>query len=256
MRDLQNESDFRNINIDKVGIKNLRYPILLSDKAHKQQHTIAQINMYVNLPHNFRGTHMSRFVEVLSRFHREIAIHNIGNILKAMKQELNAESAHIEMEFPYFIEKQAPVSGAVGLMEYRCKFIGELTDKVRLILSVAVPITTLCPCSKEMVQKSAHNQRGEIRADVRFRGFFWIEDLIELIENCASSPIYSLLKREDEKYVTEHAYDNPVFVEDVVRNVALKLDATPDITWYRVETESYESIHNHDAYAALEKKII
>lgn len=256
MREVQNDQDFRNINIDKVGVKNLRYPILLSDKAHKQQHTIAQINMYVNLPHNFRGTHMSRFVEILNRFHREIAIHNIGTILKTMKQELNAESAHIEMEFPYFIEKKAPVSGAVGLMEYRCKFIGNLTEKVKLILGVTVPITTLCPCSKEMTQKGAHNQRGEIRAEVRFKGFFWMEDLIELIENCASSPVYSLLKREDEKYVTEHAYENPVFVEDVVRNVALKLEATPDITWYRIETESYESIHNHDAYAALEKKII
>lgn len=255
MRDIQNDSDFRNIGIDKVGVKNLRYPILLSDKAHKQQHTVAQINMYVNLPYNFRGTHMSRFVEILNRFHREIAIHNIGTILKTMKQELNAESAHIEMMFPYFIEKKAPVSSAIGLMEYRCKFIGDLTDKIRLILGVAVPITTLCPCSKEMAKKSAHNQRGEIRVDVRFKGFFWIEDLIELIENCASSPVYSLLKREDEKYVTEHAYDNPVFVEDVVRNVALNLDAHSDITWYRVETESYESIHNHDAYAALEKKI-
>lgn len=255
MRDLQSETDSRNINIDKVGVKNLRYPILLSDKAHKQQHTIAQINMYVNLPHNFRGTHMSRFVEILSRFHREIAIQNIGNILKTMKEELKAESAHIEMEFPYFIEKKAPVSNAVGLMEYRCKFIGDLTDKIRLVLGVAVPITTLCPCSKEMAQKSAHNQRGEIRVNVRFKGFFWIEDLIELIENCGSSPIYSLLKREDEKYVTEHAYENPVFVEDVARNVALKLDATSDITWYHIEAESYESIHNHDAYASLEKKI-
>jgi len=255
VRELQNEPDSRNIDIDKVGVKNLRYPILLSDKAHKQQHTIAQINMYVNLPHNFRGTHMSRFVEILSRFHREIAIHNIGTILKTMKQELNAESAHIEMEFPYFVEKKAPVSGAVGLMEYRCSFLGNLTDKTRLILGVAVPITTLCPCSKEMAEKSAHNQRGEIRVKIRFKGFFWIEDLIELIENCASSPIYSLLKREDEKYVTNHAYQNPVFVEDVVRNVALKLETHPAITWYRVETESYESIHNHDAYASLEKKI-
>lgn len=253
MSELQNEQDFRNIDIDKVGIKNLRYPILLSDKAHKQQHTVAQINMYVNLPHNFRGTHMSRFVEILSRFHREIAIHNIGQILKTMKQELNAESAHIEMEFPYFIEKKAPVSGALGLMEYQCRFIGDLTDKVKLILGVTVPIITLCPCSKEMSEKSAHNQRGKIRIEIKFKGFFWIEDLIELIENCASGPIYSLLKREDEKFITEHAYENPVFVEDVVRNVAVKLDAHPDITWYRVETESYESIHNHDAYASLEK---
>jgi GTP cyclohydrolase I len=212
--------------------------------------------MYVSLPHNFRGTHMSRFVEILSRFHHEIAIHNIGQILKTMKQELAAESAHIEMEFPYFIEKKAPVSGALGLMEYQCRFIGSLTDKVKLTLAVSVPIITLCPCSKEMSEKSAHNQRGQIRVEIRFKGFFWIEDLIELIEDCASSPIYSLLKREDEKYVTEHAYENPVFVEDVVRNVAVKLDSHPDITWYRVETESYESIHNHDAYASLEKKII
>lgn len=255
MRDIQSSQDSRNIDIDKVGIKNLRYPIFLSDKAHKCQHTIAQIDMFVNLPHNFRGTHMSRFVEILSRFHREIAIHNIGTILKTMKQELNAESAHIEMEFPYFIEKKAPVSGAVGLMEYRCKFVGNLTNKVQLILGVAVPITTLCPCSKEMSHKSAHNQRGEIRVDVQFKGFLWIEDLIELIEGCASSPVYSLLKREDEKYVTEHAYENPVFVEDVVRNVALILESNPNIAWYRVETESYESIHNHDAYASLEKKI-
>lgn len=255
MRDIQNDQDFRNINIDKVGVKNLHYPIFLSDKAHKRQHTIAQINMYVNLPHSFRGTHMSRFVEILNQFHREIAIHNIGAILKTMKQELNAESAHIEMEFPYFIEKKAPVSGEVGLMEYRCKFLGDLTEKIRLVLGVAVPITTLCPCSKEMAEKGAHNQRAEIRAQVRFKGFIWIEDLIELIENCASSPVYSLLKREDEKYVTEHAYQNPVFVEDVVRNVALKLESQPDITWYKVETESYESIHNHDAYASLEKKL-
>ncbi|MBS4016535.1 MAG: GTP cyclohydrolase I FolE2 [Candidatus Latescibacteria bacterium] len=254
MRDVQSDYDFRNVNIDKVGVKNLHYPILLSDKAHKQQHTVARINMYVNLPHNFRGTHMSRFIEILNRFHREIAVQNIGTILKTMKRDLNAESAHIEMEFPYFIEKKAPVSGAVGLMDYQCRFIGDLTDKVKIILGVKVPITTLCPCSKEIVEKGAHNQRGEIRVYIRFRGFFWIEDLIELVENCASSPVYSLLKREDEKYVTEHAYQNPVFVEDVVRNVALKLDSHPDITWYKVETESYESIHNHDAFASLEKR--
>ncbi len=256
VRDIQNEQDFRNINIDKVGVKNLRYPIFLSDKAYKRQHTIAQINMYVNLPHNFRGTHMSRFVEILNRFHREIAIHNIGKILKTMKQELNAESAHIEITFPYFIEKKAPVSNLVGLMEYRCKFIGNLSEKIQLILGVAVPITTLCPCSKEMAKVGAHNQRGEIRVEVRFKGFLWIEDLIAMIEDCGSSPVYSLLKREDEKFVTEHAFQNPVFVEDVVRSVAQKLEQNPIITWYRIEAESYESIHNHDAYASLEKKIV
>ncbi len=256
MRDIQNEQDFRNIDIDKVGVKNLRYPIFLSDKAYKKQHTVAQINMYVNLPHNFRGTHMSRFVEILNRFHREIAINNIGKILKTMKQELNAESAHIEISFPYFIEKTAPVSNSIGLMEYQCKFIGNLSEKMQLILGVAVPITTLCPCSKEMAKVAAHNQRGEIRVKVRFKGFLWIEDLIAMIEDCGSSPVYSLLKREDEKYVTEHAFHKPVFVEDVVRNVAQKLEKNPLITWYCVEVESYESIHNHDAYASLEKKIV
>ncbi|MEO0071828.1 MAG: GTP cyclohydrolase FolE2 [candidate division WOR-3 bacterium] len=255
MRDLQSEPDNRNIPIDKVGVKNLRYPICLSDKFHKKQHTIASINMYVNLPHNFRGTHMSRFVEILNRFHREIAIQNIGNILRTMKQELNAESAHLEMAFPYFILKRAPISGEVGLMEYQCRFLGDFTDKVRLVLEVSVPITTLCPCSKALSTKSAHNQRGIIKVQVRFRGFLWIEDLIELVEDCGSSPVYSLLKREDEKYVTEHAYEHPVFVEDIVRNVAIKLENCPQIIWYKIETESYESIHNHDAYASLEKKI-
>ncbi len=248
------ECNWQKIDIDKVGVKELNYPILLSDKAHKQQHTIAQINMYVNLPHRFRSTHMSRFIAILNKFHREIAIHNMGKILKAMKEDLKAESAHLEMEFPYFIEKKAPVTKATGLMEYRCKFIGALTDKIRLLLGVTVPMLTLCPCSKEMSKKGAHNQRGEIRVMTRFKGFLWIEDIIELVENCASSPVYSLLKKSDEKFVTDHAYDNPVFVEDVARNVAEKLEDHPKVTWYNVEVESHESIHNHDAYAYIEKK--
>lgn len=227
---------------------------MLSDKAHKRQHTVANINLYVNLPHEFRGTHMSRFVEVLNRFRREIAVTNIGTILKEVKAELNAESAHLEMEFPYFVEKNAPVSGEPGLMEYTCCFVGTLEDKVHVLLGVTVPVTTLCPCSKEMAEAGAHNQRGEIRVLVRFRGFLWLEDVIALVEGCGSSPVYSLLKREDEKYVTEHAYANPVFVEDVVRNCAEKLEAESSITWYSVEVESHESIHNHDAYAYLEKK--
>lgn len=254
MRDIQSEHDLRRIEIDKVGVKNLRYPIVLSDKAHKRQHTIANINLYVNLPHEFRGTHMSRFIEVLNRFHREIAITNIGAILKAVKAELKAESAHLEMEFPYFIEKPAPVSGASGLMEYRCRFIGVLEDRVQLMLGVTVPVTTLCPCSKEMADGGAHNQRGEIAVLVRFKGFLWLEDVIAVVESCGSCPVYSLLKREDEKYVTEHAYQNPVFVEDVVRNAAEKLDRHPNVTWYSVEVESHESIHNHDAYAYLERR--
>lgn len=254
MRDLQKEKDTRNIEVDKVGVKNLRYPILLSDKAHESQHTVASINMYVNLPHRFRGTHMSRFVEVLNRYRREIAIKSMGPILKEMKKSLNAESAHLEIEFPYFIEKQAPVSGARGLMEYNCKFVGSLDDKVRLLLGVSVPVTTLCPCSKELSEKGAHNQRGEVRVLVEFKGLLWIEDLIELIESCASSPVYSLLKREDERYVTESAYANPTFVEDVVRNVAEKLELHQNVTWYSVEAENFESIHKHNAYAYVEKR--
>jgi GTP cyclohydrolase I len=254
VRDVQSERDYRRIEIDKVGVKNLRYPIVLSDKAHKRQHTVANINLYVNLPHEFRGTHLSRFIEVLNRFRREIAVTNIGTILKAVKTELSAESAHVEMEFPYFIEKPAPVSGESGLMEYTCRFIGVLEDKVHILLGVTVPVTTLCPCSKEMAKAGAHNQRGEISVLVRFKGFLWLEDVIELVENCGSSPVYSLLKREDEKYVTEQAYENPVFVEDVVRNCAEKLEAHPNITWYSAEVLSHESIHNHDAYAYIEKK--
>lgn len=254
MSKVKKECDWQKIDIDKVGVKGLHYPILLSDKAHKQQHTIAKINMYVNLPQRFRSTHMSRFIAILNRFHREIAIHNVGKILKAMKQDLKAESAHLEMEFPYFIEKKAPITRSTGLMEYQCKFVGALTDKFRLLLGVSVPMLTLCPCSKEMSKKGAHNQRGEIRVLIRFKGFLWIEDLIGLVENCASSPIYSLLKKPDEKFVTEHAYDNPVFVEDVARNVAEKLEEHPKVTWYQVEVESHESIHNHDAYASIEKK--
>jgi GTP cyclohydrolase IB len=254
MRDVQSERDYRRIEINKVGVKNLRYPIVLSDKAHKRQHTVANINLYVNLPHEFRGTHMSRFIEILNRFHREIAVTNIGAILKALKTELDAESAHLEMEFPYFIEKAAPVSGESGLMEYACQFIGTLEDKVHILLGVTVPVTTLCPCSKEIADAGAHNQRAEIRALVRFKGFVWLEDVIALVEGAGSSPVYSMLKREDEKYVTEHAYGNPVFVEDVVRNCAERLEADPNITWYSVEVVSHESIHNHDAYAYLEKK--
>jgi len=233
MRDVQNEFDNRNIEIDKVGVKNLRYPILLSDKSHDLQHTIATINMSVSLPHHFRGTHMSRFIEILNRYRRGMDIHRMGEIMKEMKQVLYAESAHLELEFPYFIEKEAPVSRAKSLMEYKCKFIGSLNDNMKIFLGVAVPIITLCPCSKEISMYGAHNQRGEISVLLRFKKFLWIEDIIEKIEDCASAKIYSLLKREDEKFITEKAYENPTFVEDVVRNVALKFNKEQAISWYQ-----------------------
>lgn len=254
MRDVQNEKDLRNIEIDKVGVKNLKYPIVLKDKANDSQHTIASINMYVNLPHHFRGTHMSRFIEILNKYRREIDIHKMGPILKETKEKLNAESAHIEIEFPYFIEKKAPVSGAKSLMGYQCTLIGDLNHSMKILLGVSVPILTVCPCSKEISDHGAHNQRGVIRALIEFKGFLWIEDVIELVEQCASGTVFSLLKRDDEKFVTEKSYENPTFVEDVVRNAAVKLNEISNIVKYKVEVESFESIHNHDAYACVEKE--
>jgi GTP cyclohydrolase I len=254
MKDVQSQPDYRNIDIDKVGVKNIRYPITVLDRANGSQQTVASINLYVNLPHHYKGTHMSRFIELLSEYSNNINIRNIPDILEAMKQRLNAESAHIEVEFPYFIEKPAPVSGASGLMEYSVAFRGSLNgDGLDLVVEMGVPITTLCPCSKEISRAGAHNQRGIVRLAVRFRRFIWIEDLIQLVESSASSEVYSLLKREDEKYVTERAYDNPMFVEDVVREVARKLEADPNIVWYAVDSENFESIHNHSAYAYIER---
>ena len=197
---------------------------------------------------------MSRFIEVLNRNCREIDIRRMGEIMKEMKRVLKAEAAHLELEFPYFIEKEAPVSHAKSLMEYQCKFIGSLNDKMKIYLGVSVPILTLCPCSKEISTYNAHNQRGEISVLLRFKGFLWIEEVVELIEDCASEKVYALLKRNDEKYITEKAYENPTFVEDVVRNVAQKLNQNDNILWYNIEVTSYESIHNHDAYACILKK--
>lgn len=254
MKDIQNLKDFRNIAIDKVGVKDIRYPIVVLDKANKHQHTIASINMYVDLPRHFKGTHMSRFIEVLNEYRREITIENFPNIMKKMKERLNANSAHLEVEFPYFIEKEAPVSKAKSLMEYRCRFIGTLSSKKDIVLEISVPITTLCPCSREMSERGAHNQRGIVKVAFRFKGFVWLEDIIELVEGCASSPVYALLKREDERFVTEKAYNNPMFVEDVVREIALKMVENKNIGWFRVEAENWESIHNHSAYASLEKE--
>jgi GTP cyclohydrolase I len=253
LKDVQSQPDLRNIPIDRVGVKNLRYPITVLDRANKVQRTVGSINMFVNLPHRFRGTHMSRFVEILNEYHQTLHVDIIGEILKKMKTKLHAEEAHMEVTFPYFIEKAAPVSKTKSLMEYGCTFSGTLTDREDFILGVEVPVTTLCPCSKEISEKGAHNQRSWVRIRIRYTGFIWIEELIETAESAASCPIYALLKRSDEKAVTERAYNNPRFVEDVVREVAVRLNADPRIAWYRVESENLESIHNHNAYAAVEK---
>lgn len=255
MVDVQNRRDHRNIAINKAGVKSIKYPITVLDKKNKTQHTIATINMYVDLPFHFKGTHMSRFIEILNYYRQGINIKNLSTILEEMKKRLNAKSAHLEIEFPYFIEKIAPVSKAKSLMEYTCTLWGSLNDTLDICLGVQVPVTTLCPCSKEMSKKGAHNQRGIVSIKVRFKKFLWIEEVIRIAEQSASSDVYSLLKRPDEKYVTERAYDNPMFVEDVVRNVAQRLERNPNITWFSVESENIESIHNHSAYALVEKTL-
>ena len=253
MEDIQNHKDNRNIDIDQVGVKGIRYPITVLDKDMGRQQTVAKINMYVNLPRHYKGTHMSRFVEILNEHSRRISLQNFSSILQEMKDRLNAESAHMEITFPFFIKKSAPVTGSEGLMEYECTFKGSLNKGSDLIIMIRVPISTLCPCSKEISQYGAHNQRGEVRLQVRFKKFVWIEDLIRLIEQSASSDVYSVLKREDEKYVTEQAYNKPMFVEDIVRDIAVQLNRDPNITWFEVESENFESIHNHNAYACIEK---
>lgn len=253
MKDIQNEPDHRNIPIDRVGVKDLRYPITVSDRENSIQHTVASINMFVSLPHHFRGTHMSRFIEILNEHHRDFHIDTVEKILHEMKERLQACEAHMEVQFPYFIEKHAPVSGAASLMEYQCMFHGTLRESSDFVLGVEVPVTTLCPCSRELSARGAHNQRSFVNIRIRSRRLVWIEELTEIAESAASSPVYALLKREDEKSVTEHAYDNPVFVEDVVREIARRLNGDDRITWYSVESENMESIHNHSAYASIEK---
>jgi len=253
MKDTQNQRDYRKIPIDKVGIKNLRYPITVRDRRDGFQHTVASINMYVDLPHEYKGTHMSRFVEMLHLIRPEVSLERFSVILEQMKQHLNAASAHLEMTFPYFIEKKAPVSASPGLMDYSCSIIGtsDPEGKVDLMCEVVVPISSVCPCSMEISDVGAHNQRGEVRLSTRFQKFIWLEDMIELVESSASSDVFSILKRVDEKSVTEKAFANPKFVEDIVRDVAKRLLADENITWFSVSAENFESIHNHSAYAHI-----
>ena len=255
MRDVQSEPANHNVEVDKVGVKDVKYPIVVRDKAKREQHTVADINIYVSLPHRFRGTHMSRFIEVLNEHRGRMSMQNMEGLLREVEEALDADSAHLEMSFPYFVEKTAPVSGARSLTEYRCKFIASHKDSLNFVLEVNVPVTNLCPCSKEISEQSAHNQRSLVTVQLQFKEFVWIEDVIALVEESASCELYSLLKREDEKYVTEKAYAHPMFAEDVVREIAQKLEADCNITWYTVATENYESIHNHNAYAFIEKKI-
>ena len=252
--DVQNTPDTRNLPIDKVGIKNIRHPVRVRDRSAGEQHTIATFNMYVNLPHNFKGTHMSRFVELLNTHEREITVNTFKDILGNMRTTLDAESGHIEMSFPYFINKTAPISGVQSLLDYDVTLVGEVTEKETVMtIKVIVPVTSLCPCSKEISDYGAHNQRSHVTVTARTRSFVWIEDLIDVVESQSSCEIYGLLKRPDEKFVTEKAYQNPKFVEDMVRDVAACLNKDPRIDAYRIESENFESIHNHSAYALIEK---
>lgn len=252
LKDIQSQRDSRNIDIDRVGIKDIVTPIILRDRSKGSQHTVATISMHVNLPHNFKGTHMSRFVAILNRHREDVSLATVKQLLGEMQEELGADESHVELRFPYFMEKAAPVSGQVGLMDYRCAFIAHAKGAEKdFQLSVTVPVTSLCPCSKEISEYGAHNQRSHVTITVRYTKMIWIEDLIEVAERSASSPIYSLLKREDEKFVTELAYNNPVFVEDIVRNVTSELMDDDRVVWFTVESENYESIHNHSAYAVI-----
>lgn len=250
--DVQGSEDHRQIAIDRVGIKDIKHPVVVADRSGREQHTVATFNMYVGLPHNFKGTHMSRFVEILNRHEYEISVATFERMISETTELLEAETSHIEMTFPYFVNKAAPVSGVRSLLDYEVTFIGRrVAGRTVISVRVIVQVTSLCPCSKNISEYGAHNQRSHVTVEAELNEFLWVEELIETIESVASCELYGLLKRPDEKYVTERAYDNPKFVEDIVRDVAVKLNADSRIEAYSVASENFESIHNHSAYAMI-----
>ena len=252
IEDVQNVVDIRQLAIDKVGIKSIRHPVKIKDKAGEAQHTVATFNMYVHLPQHLKGTHMSRFIEILNGNDHEISIENFYKMLKQVALKLEADSGHIEMSFPYFVNKSAPVSGVKSLLDYEVTFIGEITKAYHDVkVKVLIPVTSLCPCSKKISAYGAHNQRSHVTVTVAMKDLMWIEDIIKTVEAQASSELYGLLKRPDEKYVTELAYDNPKFVEDMVRDIAAAFYKDEGIKHFTVECENFESIHNHSAYACI-----
>jgi GTP cyclohydrolase I len=252
--DKQSERDHRELRVDKVGVRGLRFPIQVRDKARSVQNTVATIGMFVDLPKEFKGTHMSRFIEVLNAHGSIIHVENISEILHALQKKFHAATSHLEIEFPYFMVKKAPVSRMESVMDYIARFDATACGPdIDFVLTVKANVTTLCPCSKAIAKCGAHNQRGEVTVALRFTKPVWIEDVVAMVESSASSELFALLKRQDEKAVTERAYKNPVFVEDLVRNVALKLNANARVGWYKIEAENFESIHNHNAYACIEK---
>ncbi len=253
IEDVQGRADTRRLPINRVGIKDIRHPVRVKDRSAGEQHTIASFNMYVSLPHNFKGTHMSRFVEILHG-EREISVESFRAMLEKMTQRLEADAGHIEMSFPFFVMKKAPVSGVESLMDYHASLVGERRNgRTEMWVRVVVPVTSLCPCSKKISDYGAHNQRSHVTINAKIRSHLWIEEIIEIAESEASSELYGILKRPDEKFVTERAYDNPKFVEDMVRDVAARLNDDARIAAYTVESENFESIHNHSAYALIER---
>jgi len=260
MEDVQNRKDQRQVPIDQVGICDLRYPITVLDRHREKQATVARLTLSVGLPHHFKGTHMSRFIEVLNKHRGEVTMRTVPAILLDLRHALNAERARIVVEFPYFLERAAPVSGAKALMEYECSFQAEINGADEdFVLTVRVPVTSLCPCSKAISEYGAHNQRGyltieirTVREDLKEPAFVWIEEIVETAERSASAPVFPLLKREDERHLTMQAFDNPVFVEDMVRNVAVRLRSDCRVAWFRVNAVNHESIHNHSAFARIE----
>lgn len=254
MKDVQREKDSRNIPLKNVGIRNLKWPVKLMDKTGGIQQTVGTIAMSVDLPHDIRGTHMSRFVEAVNDM-KSINPKDLDKMLTELRSRLDASVAHCSIGFDYFIRKPAPVTGIVSPYDVQCCFEAEKGEdgKFKFLMEIMVPVSTLCPCSKEISDFGAHNQRAIVHIKVEMVKLIWIEDVVKIAEESASSPIYSLLKRADEKWVTEQAYLKPRFVEDVVREAAVALEENPNIKWYSVMVESIESIHNHDAYAYTEK---
>ncbi|MCF0247371.1 MAG: GTP cyclohydrolase I FolE2 [Synergistes sp.] len=254
MRDVQSERDYRNISIDRVGIGDISWPVSVRDRDNGIQETVARVSLSVSLPRDYRGTHMSRFIEVLASQEKNVTFQNMGGLLSALRERLDARDAHAVFDFPYFITKTAPVSGAKGRVRCDVRLETSLCgDQFDLVTVLSVPIMTLCPCSKEISDFGAHNQRAHAVMEMRLASFVWIEEFVDMADKCASSPVYSLLKREDEKFVTEHAYANPRFVEDSVRELALAMQADDRVLWYKVSVISHESIHNHDAFAVIER---
>ncbi len=251
--DIQKTEDERNIPIDKVGVRSVKYPIKVLDRLNEVQHTIGDFALTVDLPREFKGTHMSRFLEVLGEQDGEISVHAIPKILDELKTRLSAEKAHLEVSFPFFMKKAAPVTGKTGMMEFTGGFKAVSNHSLDFQMVLKVPVATLCPCSKEISEYGAHNQRGLVSVSLRFDGHLWLEEVIEMIEACASTPLFPVLKRPDEKYVTERAYENPRFVEDMVREIALAFDRDDRIRQYEIEVENFESIHAHNAYAYLQR---